>query len=88
MSYILNQDKDIKVKHKSWGVALYKHILNMFEKQTFSISTTLLIQPRPVKKIPKIGDDKYVIESRVVFEPEDSSVSSGWLDTNIPFFFS
>ena len=26
---------------------------------------------RPVKKIPKIGEDKYVIESRVVFEPED-----------------
>jgi len=35
-----------------------------------------LINLEPVKKIPKIGDDKYVIESRVVFEPEDSSVNA------------
>ncbi|CAK9019510.1 Protein LOW PSII ACCUMULATION 1 [Durusdinium trenchii] len=31
---------------------------------------------RPVKKIPKIGDDKYVIESRVVFQPQDESVNA------------
>jgi hypothetical protein len=31
-----------------------------------------------VKKIPKIGEDKYVIESRVVFEPEDEP---GFLDS-------
>eukprot|EP00434_Breviolum_minutum_P028828 symbB.v1.2.025500.t2/scaffold2452.1/size150514/1 len=35
-----------------------------------------LINLEPVKKIPKIGDDKYVIESRVVFEPEDTSVNA------------
>lgn len=45
-------------------------------------------KPRPVKKIPKIGDDKYVIESRVVFEPEDTSVSSGWLGKHLVFFSS
>ena len=44
-------------------------------------------KPRPVKKIPKIGDDKYVIESRVVFEPEDTSVSSGWWGANSLSFF-
>eukprot|EP00435_Cladocopium_sp_Y103_P053061 s143_g16.t2 len=35
-----------------------------------------LINLEPVKKIPKIGEDKYVIESRVVFEPEDESVNA------------
>ena len=28
--------------------------------------------PRPIKKIPKVGTDKFVIESIVEFEPEDS----------------
>ena len=27
---------------------------------------------RPIKKIPKVGDDKFVIESIIEFEPEDS----------------
>mmetsp|Transcript_70728 Transcript_70728/g.165888 ORF Transcript_70728/g.165888 Transcript_70728/m.165888 type:complete len:1497 (+) Transcript_70728:104-4594(+) len=34
------------------------------------------IDLEPIKKIPKVGDDKYVIESRVEFEPEDSSVNA------------
>lgn len=36
----------------------------------------VLIDLEPVKKIPKIGDDKYVIESRVVFQPQDESVNA------------
>ncbi|CAJ1329421.1 unnamed protein product [Effrenium voratum] len=35
-----------------------------------------LIDLEPVKKIPKIGEDKYVIESRVEFDPEDVSVNA------------
>ncbi|CAE7696630.1 unnamed protein product [Symbiodinium pilosum] len=35
-----------------------------------------LIDLEPIKKIPKVGDDKFVIESIVEFEPEDSSVNA------------
>ncbi|CAE7417116.1 RDH8 [Symbiodinium natans] len=35
-----------------------------------------LIDLEPIKKIPKVGDDKYVIESIVEFEPEDMSVNA------------
>jgi len=35
-----------------------------------------LIDLEPIKKIPKVGTDKFVIESIVEFEPEDSSINA------------